>query len=159
MFGLFKDKGKRLTFVADHIEGLENFNEQERLNVTWEIENHKLIFESIENKKKQKVNLNLNKVTDVGVATEKEITEKSKSVIGRAAVGTLLIGPLGGIIGGMSGLGNKKKEKDLRVAVINYDDKQIVLLGNKFSIGMDGFFKQLSKQIQNSNSSSQDIEL
>ncbi|MCG3089146.1 hypothetical protein [Sporosarcina cyprini] len=159
MFGLFKDKGKRLTFVADHIEGLENFKVQERLNVTWEIEEHKLTFASIENKKKSKVNLNLNKVTDVGVATEKEITEKSKSVIGRAAVGTLLIGPLGGIIGGMSGLGNKKKEKDLRVAVINYDDKQIVLLGNNFSIGMDGFFKQLNKQIQNSNLNSQDIEL
>lgn len=151
MFGLFKDKGKRLTFIADHVEGLSSFKEQERLNVTWEIDDNKLIFQSIENKKKSKVNLDLNKVTDVGVATEKEITEKDKSVIGRAAVGTLLMGPLGGIIGGISGVGSKKKQKDLRVAVINYDDKQIVLLGNSFSIGMDATIKRLDKHIRGSD--------
>lgn len=158
MFGLFKHKGKRLTFIADHVEGLDNFQQQERLNVTWYIEENKLTFESIVNKKKPKVNLSLDKVNDCGIATEKEITEHGKSVIGRAAVGTLLVGPLGGIIGGMSGLGKKKKEKDLRVAVINYDDKQIVLLGNNFSLGIEEFFRRLNKHL-NANLSGEDIEL
>lgn len=45
----------------------------------------------------------------INLNVETSETVKNKSVIGRAAVGTLLLGPFGGIIGGLSGLGNKTK--------------------------------------------------
>lgn len=45
----------------------------------------------------------------LNINVETSETVKNKSVIGRAAVGTILLGPFGGIIGGLSGLGNKTK--------------------------------------------------
>lgn len=41
----------------------------------------------------------------------KEITEKDKSVIGRAVVGGLIFGAVGAIVGGMSGIGKKEIQK------------------------------------------------
>lgn len=41
---------------------------------------------------------------------EREIIDKDKSVIGRAVVGGLILGPVGAVVGGMSGLGTKKQE-------------------------------------------------
>lgn len=39
------------------------------------------------------------------------VLEKSKSVVGRAVVGTVLFGALGGVVGGMSGTGTRKETK------------------------------------------------
>lgn len=71
--------------------------------------------------------LQLAKITNVTVLSEKEIIEKQKSVAGRAVVGGVLLGPLGAIIGGMSGIGNKKKSDTHYYMIINYvsnDDKK-----------------------------------
>lgn len=38
---------------------------------------------------------------------EQIVAQKSKSVVGRAVVGGLLLGPLGAVVGGMSGIGSK----------------------------------------------------
>ena len=38
-----------------------------------------------------------------------KMIKKDKSVIGRAVVGCLLLGPLGAIVGGISGIGTKTK--------------------------------------------------
>lgn len=56
------------------------------------------------------ISLRYNQITNTGIYTEDEIIEKSKSVIGRAAIGSLF-GPLGTIIGGISGTGSKKIKK------------------------------------------------
>ena len=47
---------------------------------------------------------------------EYETIEKDKSVIGRAIVGGLLLGPVGAIVGGMSGIGTKKETKVIQNA-------------------------------------------
>lgn len=54
------------------------------------------------------------------VTLENSETIKNKSVIGRAAVGAILAGPVGAIVGGMSGIG--KKEKRLYLLMIDYYD-------------------------------------
>ena len=53
----------------------------------------------------------VDRIKKTSIYSEKEILEQSKSVIGRAAVGGLLLGPLGAIVGGMSGTGTKGKNK------------------------------------------------
>ena len=49
-------------------------------------------------------------------SAEYETIEKDKSVIGRAVVGGLLLGPVGAIVGGMSGIGTKKETKVIQNA-------------------------------------------
>lgn len=70
--------------------------------------------------KNQPAYLSYNQITAVGMVNEKEVKETDKSVLGRAAVGGLLLGPLGAVVGGMSGIGTKKKELDKEYFVINY---------------------------------------
>ena len=61
-----------------------------------------------------------NRIVSVGVVSKKEITKQRKSVFWRAAVGSFLLGPLGAVIGGLSGIGNKKKTKYRNFFIINY---------------------------------------
>ena len=53
---------------------------------------------------------------------EKAIIEKDKSVIGRAVVGGLLLGPVGAIVGGMSGIGTKKEN-----VIVQKEDEKIYI--------------------------------
>lgn len=64
--------------------------------------------------------------------SEKEILEKSKSSIGRAVVGGVALGPLGAVVGAISGTGSKKKKKMNYYTLISYvsqsgEDKTIIL--------------------------------
>jgi predicted ATP-dependent serine protease len=69
--------------------------------------------------------------------SQEELSKTDKSVIGRAVVGGLILGPLGAIVGGMSGIGNKEKLKNKHYLVINYWDKEtksaqtLLISGNK----------------------------
>ncbi len=76
--------------------------------------------------KKDSVYLPLNKVIQAGVVTEQEIIEKSKSVVGRAVLGGLILGPVGAIVGGTSGVGKKEKKVTHAYFIINYQpDPQV----------------------------------
>ena len=61
-------------------------------------------------------------IKNLNVCTEKEIKEKSRSVIGRGLVGGALLGPAGAIVGGMSGVKNKQTTKETYYLVIDYQD-------------------------------------
>lgn len=60
---------------------------------------------------KQKITLNYDQITDVFYGMETELKDKPKSTIGRAAVGGLLFGSAGAIVGAISA-GNKKQVKE-----------------------------------------------
>nr|DAQ35647.1 MAG TPA: hypothetical protein [Caudoviricetes sp.] len=64
--------------------------------------------------------LSYSQITSVGTAYEDEIVEQNKSVVGRAAVGGLVFGPLGAIVGGISGTGSKQKSQTRFFFIINY---------------------------------------
>ena len=70
--------------------------------------------------KKGPTTLRLSQICGIDILTEEEIVEQSKSVVGRAAVGGLLLGPLGALVGGMSGVGSKRKTESKSYVVINY---------------------------------------
>ena len=65
------------------------------------------------------ISLMYDQITGTDIYSEDEIIEKSKSVVGRAAIGSLF-GPLGGIIGGMSGMGKKQVTQTKYYYVISY---------------------------------------
>ena len=66
-----------------------------------------------------------------------ELTKTDKSIVGRAVVGGLILGPLGAIVGGMTGIGNKEKSVNIHYLVMNYWDTKtkaaqtLLIRGNK----------------------------
>ena len=100
--------------------------------------------------KKRSATLALNKITDVRDITDTQIIEADKSVIGRAAIGGLLMGPLGSVIGGMSGIGKKKTVSSRHHYVIvsyisNDEPKRLVFEIVGASTGWKSFVADLPK--------------
>jgi len=121
--GLFalKNKNGNTSIVFQHHEGVPKFP----IGVLTEIILHD-DEEQIEIKPKfsltklESVYLPYNKIVGVLHVAEKEITEKSKSVLGRAMLGGVLLGPLGAVVGGISGTNNKTKTTYHLYFIINY---------------------------------------
>lgn len=122
--GLFSrnKKDKPISVNVSFVDGLEGFSQGLAVNITTDDNENKLVIKSVVVKKPE-VNLKYEQITGINVTSEEEILEKSKSVTGRAVVGGVLLGPLGAIIGGMSGIGDKKKEKTRYYLIINYKSK------------------------------------
>jgi len=75
---------------------------------------------TMEAKKLEPVHLKYEQIIDIDTTTDEKTTEKSKSVVGRALVGGALMGPVGAVVGGMSGTGSDKTTKTSYYMVINY---------------------------------------
>lgn len=69
---------------------------------------------------KSEITLPYSKIVDAREMVETETTVKDKSVIGRAIVGGVVLGPVGAIVGGIDGTGKKKKTTSKRFYVISY---------------------------------------
>ncbi|HBG1232736.1 TPA: SHOCT domain-containing protein [Clostridioides difficile] len=84
------------------------------------IDNHNACL-VIENKllKEEKMRIKFSDLYSVNKYSEKEIAYNNKSVVGRAAIGTLF-GPMGTIVGGLSGTGNKKSKTEKLFISIEY---------------------------------------
>lgn len=67
-----------------------------------------------------KVKLKYSQITDVYYGLQTEITEKSKSVIGRAVAGGLLFGGVGAVVGAVSGTGSKDVKTKKFMFIISY---------------------------------------
>lgn len=123
--GLFSKKNKdgdrsvNLSFV----DGIEGFGKGLAVEVSINNVNECITVKSRIDKKKPSVHLKFEQITGVNVVSEKEIIEKSKSVTGRAVAGGVLLGPLGAIVGGMSGIGNKQKSETHYYMIINYKSR------------------------------------
>lgn len=61
-------------------------------------------------------------IIDMKFVTHKQLATEKKSVIGRAVVGGVLLGPLAAVVGGMSGIGTKTKKLGDYLLVINFWD-------------------------------------
>lgn len=110
------DRSVNLSFV----DGLDGYSKGNAVQLSLNDENQCLRLVSRISKDKPTVNLKYNQILQANVVSEKDIVEKSKSVGGRAVVGGLFLGPLGAVIGGMSGIGNKKNADTHYYLVVNY---------------------------------------
>lgn len=66
------------------------------------------------------VKLKYDQITDVYYGLETEITQKNKSVIGRAVAGGLIFGGVGAVVGAVSGAGKKDKKERKFMFIISY---------------------------------------
>ncbi len=96
------------------------------------------------------VSLNYKKITDVSYTSSVEIIEKSKSVAGRALVGGAILGPVGAVVGGLSGTGKKQERKAHNYILVSYKDSSTgETKGILLEIGLnayDKFAKDLRKK-------------
>ncbi|MGE6261102.1 hypothetical protein ACQKCU_25050 [Heyndrickxia sporothermodurans] len=107
-----KEYGAKEHYVAVHFYGIPYVSNSAFSTIF--ITEEKMIVEC----EKKKFELNLNRITAAEAVRETDLIQEDKSVIGRAVIGDLVSGPLGAIIGGMSGIG--KKNKTGALLIINY---------------------------------------
>lgn len=69
---------------------------------------------------KQETTLHYSQITDVFYGLKTEVTQVSKSVIGRAVAGGLLFGGVGAMVGAVSGTGTKEKKERHFYFIISY---------------------------------------
>lgn len=135
-----------------HLEGLPNVKEGEKISLELNPKDNKLYMGKvlILNKKEDATVLDMDKVEYVESTTVAEIKEKNKSVIGRAVVGSLL-GPVGAVIGGISGVGSKKKENNRNILIIGYKsngkERQISFIDDKGGLIYNLLYKELKKYV------------
>ncbi|AFL99527.1 hypothetical protein Desde_1095 [Desulfitobacterium dehalogenans ATCC 51507] len=92
-------------------------------------------------------------ILDTIVTTEKEVVDKDKSAIGRGVLGGAIFGPAGLILGGMSGIGTKKKKETIWVYIVSFVSSggEIKNITFKMSFVMksvtDKFDKTLKKKL------------
>lgn len=93
-------------------------------------------------------------ITAADFTSSAKIIAESKNVAGRAVIGGLVLGPLGALVGGASGIGDKKKAIVSYYLVINYrphgtDDevKAIILEIVGRSARWDKFLRALKERI------------
>lgn len=65
----------------------------------------------------------VNQIKRTHVYNGTQIAEYEKSVIGRALIGGLVLGGIGAIVGGLSGIGKKQKEQDLLFMSVEFIDR------------------------------------
>lgn len=119
IFGKRNKSGNRSVNLS-FVDGVESYSKGMAVELSMDDKEQCLIMKARVFKDKPVVKLNYNQIVAANVITEKEIIESDKSVVGRAVVGGVLLGPLGAIVGGMSGIGNKTKASTHYFMVINY---------------------------------------
>lgn len=107
------------------VDGLPNWP-QNILIITLELYDDCLMFWRSDTPRQNQspVILKVKSILSTEYLTEKEIIEKSKSVVGRASAGALLFGPVGALIGGMSGVGKSQKQKSHTYYIIHFMNSQ-----------------------------------
>ena len=100
------------------------------------------------------LNISHEQIVDMKFISQKQLTTEKKSVVGRAIVGGVLLGPLAAVVGGMSGLGSKTKKLGDYVFVINFWDVftrqiQSLLICTKYEAVQ--FINRVEKEKDNHN--------
>ena len=149
-----KDKAGNLCFNFFHADGIPHFPNRFSIRVTFLDNEQKIEFKSRVNKKSQPAYIRYEQVVNYETYTDKEIIEKQKSVLGRAAIGGLFLGSLGSIIGGASGIGTKKEVNNTRYVIINYkssqDPEEIKVLSLEIvgaTVHLGAFYKKMRSLI------------
>lgn len=128
-----KNKEGKKSINLTYIDGIENYAKGTAIELSLDDEGRQLSTKA-RVYKNPPVYLPYDQITEVKVVSEKDIIEKSKTVLGRAFIGSIFLGPLGAIVGGMSGVGSKQKSETNYFMIINYKSKDEELKALCFEI-------------------------
>lgn len=97
------------------------------------------------------LHIHKSQIISMNAYSETEIKEKNKSIVGRAIVGGILTGGFGAVVGGMTGIGTKKKEVIKWCFVMEFWDvcsksKETITLINASFDSLD-FIKKYNKVV------------
>jgi len=113
-----KEKGIVFQFDSKHIFGIPDMNPGDQADIF--LKKEVLMINNLQT-------IPYNRVISLECVQETEIKldEKQKSVILRALTGGIFLGPIGAIVGGMSGIGSEKTEKEVEqnYIQIEYENK------------------------------------
>lgn len=136
---------KEKIFYEKSIKHYEGLGIKEGANCIIKLSNYSLQLCDI--KKRPILVIDLKDISNVAIISDKELIEKDKSVIGRGAVGSVLFGGVGLVLGGLSGLNKKQVEQNIDYLIINYksngEDKVVNVYANE-GVFDKGFMKGLN---------------
>ncbi|WP_443112611.1 hypothetical protein [Clostridium sp. 'White wine YQ'] len=116
-----KNKKGNIAVNLSLVDGIDSYIKGAAVELSIDDENGRIAVVPRAYKNLPTVYIKIEQLIAANVVTEEEIIEKSKSTVGRALVGGVILGPLGAIVGGMSGIGNKVKSNTKYYMVINYN--------------------------------------
>lgn len=143
-----EDKPKQFGIVklkwAKYVEGIPYLSEGQECDLI--VDNEKL---SIIHKDRT-LNISLEQIVNASLLTKKEAITKNKSAVGRGIVGGVLTGGVGLLLGGLSGVGTKVKNKSNYFLIINYkpkDSEEIKIITFGLLAQDNRFVKALTKRL------------
>ena len=161
--GFFNKQEKNRSINAIAVDGLECYDNDTILQLEIDNDNNYLVISSKMKSEYPNIKISFKQIKGVKAFTKQEIIQESKSVVGRAAVGGVLLGPLGAIIGGMSGIGDKTSSQSNQYIVINYKTKEDELKILSFEVvGFSiwpKFIKELESKIEKQDFNCKEIYL
>jgi|SRR5690606_1242986 len=126
-----KAMGANKSLTATHMHGIDFLDSQSKVSLFFTDE--KLVIES----GGKSIVLKYEQITAIEPIRHSDLITKDKSVIGRGVVGGVLLGPIGALVGGMSGIGKKKQYGDFLFinyqSSINDEIKVLIFNTNKFN--------------------------
>lgn len=157
-----KNNTKNRKAVVTYIQGLPDVEKGASFNATYDDENF-ILEESIGIIKIGRIfKIPVSRLICIEMVDETTIEQKKKSVVARGIAGSILLGPAGMVLGGISGVGTQDKKVKTTVITISYygdneqDIKTILLTekGGMFSMfglvksdfDRDVFIKDIQKE-------------
>ncbi len=136
-FSTFKDGGSMPGFkgilIQENLNPIEKDFPSEKLKFVLHTHGIELTFGLMD----EPFQIHNSQIIELIHTSKTELIKESKSVIGRSIAGGLLLGPLGAIVGGMSGIGHKENQGSKHFLIINYWDintknsKTLIILADK----------------------------
>lgn len=141
------DKQGRKSVNFSYISGMPApWREGAPVNLTIDEENSRLIIRS-HAFDWPPASMPFSRIFNVELFSEDEVVEKNKSVIKRGIAGALIAGPVGAIVGGMSGIGSKTKTQTRRGLAIDFitanGDRSLIFEIVGATYDADGFAAEL----------------
>jgi len=166
--GLFGGKDKKIETTVQYVDGITGVSKNAPCRATLE-EDFIIVDEvtlSLKGMKPIKTfKIPNESIISVEIVNEENIKEKNKSVVGRGVAGGVIFGPIGIMLGGLSGVGTKQEKEKIELLCISYvsstdnEIKTIVLKQYPSKFDAYNFVKAYKKMHPNKEQEDKEIFL
>ena len=104
----------------------------------------------LQKSRKEQYDIPIEDITNIEYVDNTKVSEKQKSVIKRAIIGSIF-SPVGAIVGGMSGIGTKKIIKPSWLLIIETKEYKFVFEDKKKKSNTESFVRHVKKCMEKNN--------